>query len=115
MTALRSSLPFTPVTALLCITLAIGHDVKYYDSDYITPFLSTALNGTGLSINSISYSTRIHWMREANNALFELSGPCPFAAFGTVIVNHTAGTGLGELVCIGANSNRPTGNPVMHG
>ncbi|KAK7532049.1 guanine deaminase [Phyllosticta citribraziliensis] len=67
-----------------------------------------------LSINSIPFSTRAYWMRQSNTALAELSSPCPFAAFGSVIVNHT-GEGLGELVCIGANSNSQTGNPSMHG
>jgi hypothetical protein len=69
----------------------------------------------GLSINGIPFSTRAHWMRKANEALFDvLDDPCPFAAFGTVIVNHTV-DGLGELVCMGANSNKVTGNPTLHG
>ncbi|KAL0943595.1 cytidine and deoxycytidylate deaminase zinc-binding region [Colletotrichum truncatum] len=50
-------------------------------------------------------------MRQANLAL---PSPCPFAAFGSVIVNHTAG-GLGELVCSGANNNYLSGNPTLHG
>ncbi|KAH9898612.1 cytidine deaminase-like protein [Xylariomycetidae sp. FL2044] len=66
-----------------------------------------------LSINGVSFSTRAHWMRQATQAL---GTPCPFAAFGSVIVNHTAGTSeLGELVCTGANSNSATGNPTLHG
>lgn len=69
-----------------------------------------------LSINNIPFATRAYWMRRANEALGELSGsPCPFAAFGTVIVNHTNSDGLGELVCIGANENSRTGNPSLHG
>ncbi|KAF3070433.1 hypothetical protein GL218_00666 [Daldinia childiae] len=44
-----------------------------------------------------------------------LSHPCPKAPFGTVIVNHTANSGLGELVCTGANSRSATGNPTLHG
>ncbi|KAK7920174.1 guanine deaminase [Apiospora marii] len=64
-----------------------------------------------LSINGIPYSTRAYWMRQANLALHE---PCPFAAFGSVIVNHTGDNGLGQLVCTGANSNRQTGNPTLH-
>ncbi|THX08627.1 guanine deaminase [Aureobasidium pullulans] len=76
-----------------------------------------AIDATGLTVNSIPYSTRVHWMRKANEALSLLSSPCPFAAFGTVIVNHTAVTpdGLGELVCIGINENSKTGNPTLHG
>ncbi|EMR62652.1 putative cytidine and deoxycytidylate deaminase zinc-binding region protein [Eutypa lata UCREL1] len=73
------------------------------------------LSEPGLSINGIPFSTRAYWMRKANQALFDvLADPCPFAAFGTVIVNHTV-DGLGELVCIGANSNSLTGNPTLHG
>jgi tRNA(Arg) A34 adenosine deaminase TadA len=53
-------------------------------------------------------------MRRANQALAELGSPCPFAAFGTVIVNHT-GLNLGDEICIGANSNSRLGNPTLHG
>ncbi|KAJ8515871.1 hypothetical protein ONZ45_g6767 [Pleurotus djamor] len=67
-----------------------------------------------MSLNGIPFSTRAHWMRRANAALAELASPCTFAAFASVIVNHTA-PGLGELVCIGVNSNRNTGNPTLHG
>lgn len=64
--------------------------------------------------DTIPLITRAHWMRAANQALLDLDSPCPFAAFGTVIVNHTA-PGLGELVCIGINQVSNTGNPSMHG
>jgi hypothetical protein len=65
--------------------------------------------------NSISPSTRAHWMRRANTALLDVTGsPCPFAPFGTVIVNHSA-PGLDELVCIGAKSNSQYGNPTLYG
>ncbi|SPO07163.1 uncharacterized protein DNG_09857 [Cephalotrichum gorgonifer] len=74
----------------------------------------TVLNEPALAINGIPFSTRAYWMRTANDALFEvLQDPCPFAAFGTVIVNHTAG-GLGKAVCIGANSSGRSGNPTQH-
>ncbi|KAK3984731.1 cytidine deaminase-like protein [Cladorrhinum sp. PSN332] len=70
-----------------------------------------------LTINKIPYKTRAYWMRQANLAL---GHPCPFAAFGSVIVNHTSagassGNGLGELVCVGRNVGGLSGNPVMHG
>ncbi|KAK5046655.1 hypothetical protein LTR84_007416 [Exophiala bonariae] len=70
-----------------------------------------------LSINNIRFSTRAHWMRQANTALSQLLSPCPFGAFGTVIVNHTAPgeDGLGTLVCMGANNISLTGNPTLHG
>ena len=92
---------------------------------YITSLLSLAslVSGHGihsvaadpkLTINGIPFSTRAHWMRRANAALGELASPCAFAAFATAIVNHTV-DGLGELVCIGVNSNSATGNPTLHG
>ncbi|KAI1412459.1 cytosine deaminase [Hypoxylon sp. FL1857] len=65
-----------------------------------------------LSINGVSFTTRAYWMRQANLALRQ---PCPYAAFGTVIVNHTGNSGPGELVCTGANSGSSTGNPILHG
>nr|OQO19662.1 hypothetical protein B0A51_10971 [Rachicladosporium sp. CCFEE 5018] len=68
-----------------------------------------------LAINGIQFATRAYWMRVANQALSDLVSPCPFGAFGTAIVNHTSGEGLGELVCIGANSIGSTGNPTLHG
>jgi len=70
------------------------------------------MSGTTLAINGIPPATREYWMRQANLALH---APCPFAAFGAVIVNHTADTGAGELICTGANSISTTGNPIMHG
>lgn len=56
-------------------------------------------------------------MRRANQAVVDLVSPCPSSPFGTAIVNHTAVTedGLGELVCISANSVATTGNPTHHG
>lgn len=67
-----------------------------------------------ISNNSIQHTIRAYWMRVANQMLSELASPCPFAAFSTVIVNHTTG-GLGELVCVGVNQISSTGNPSMHG
>ncbi|KAI1210526.1 cytosine deaminase [Annulohypoxylon truncatum] len=72
----------------------------------------TVVSDPTLSINGIPFSTRAYWMRQANLALGK---PCPFAAFGTVIVNHTGSSELGELVCTGANSGSTTGNPTLHG
>lgn len=90
--------------------------VSAYDHDHAgRRSEQTVLGSPGLTINGIPLSTRAYWMRKANEALSEVLGnPCPFAAFGTVIVNHTD-SGLGELVCIGANSNSLTGNPTLHG
>jgi len=77
----------------------------------------TTISNPTLAINNIPFSTRAHWMRQANAALSQLVSPCPFGAFGTVIVNHTAPgpDGMGELVCIGANNISMTGNPTLHG
>ncbi|KAI0884808.1 cytosine deaminase [Annulohypoxylon maeteangense] len=72
----------------------------------------TLISDPTLSINGVSFSTRAYWMRQANLALGK---PCPYAAFGAVVVNHTGGSGLGELVCTGANSGSSTGNPTLHG
>jgi len=77
--------------------------------------LAFVLADPTLMINGITFSTRAHWMRLANVALSDISGsPCPFAAFGTVIVNHTA-SDAGELICMGVNENSKTGNPSLHG
>ena len=72
------------------------------------------ISDSTLSINSVPFSTRAFWMRRANAALAELVSPCPFSAFATAIVNHTA-PGLGELVCLGVNSRQTTANPTLHG
>ena len=78
----------------------------------------------------IPLTTREYWMRRAITALTDLNdgSPCPFAAFGCVIVNHSAvstgrggmgdaqlGVELGEQVCIGANAIVKEGNPTLHG
>lgn len=68
--------------------------------------------------DSIPDKSRQFWMQQANLALSQLSSPCPFAAFGTVIVNHSAITPdspHGTLVCQGVNRNSETGNPTLHG
>ena len=70
------------------------------------------------SSNDLPVSTREHWMRIASSANHAIS-PCPFAPFGTAIVNHTLSfsnlTHLGELICMGVNDNGHSGNPTLHG
>ncbi|KAL1647530.1 hypothetical protein SLS61_007356 [Didymella pomorum] len=61
---------------------------------------------SGIVVNGIPSSVREKYMRLANEALYEQSGPCPFAAYGTIIVNHTSD----EIVCRGANFR--TGDPT---
>ena len=80
-------------------------------------YVPSLANAKDITADRIPYSTRAYWMRKANEALSLLSGPCPFGAFGTAIVNHTAcpSGGLGELVCIGINNSSKTGNPTLHG
>lgn len=63
---------------------------------------------------SIDSKVRNHWMGVAVQALHDLVSPCPFAAFGTAIVNHTS-SASGELVCIGANAAQQEGDPSLHG
>lgn len=83
---------------------------------WISVVLATTIADPSLTINGIPFSARAHWMRLANTALEELSGsPCPFSAFGTVIVNHTGSNGPGDLVCMGVNQNSQTGDPSAHG
>jgi len=92
----------------LSILLTIGQGVELVRRDNVT-------SAHQPSTNEIPLSTRVHWMREANAALSALDGtPCPFGAFASAIVNHTV-PGLGDLVCIGVNSNAQTGNPTLHG
>ncbi|KAI0773768.1 cytidine deaminase-like protein [Fomes fomentarius] len=79
--------------------------------------LQDVITDSTRSINNIPFSTRAYWMRRVNAALAALptsASPCPFSAFATAIVNHTA-PGLGELVCLGVNSIRVTGDPTLHG
>ncbi|CZR54850.1 uncharacterized protein PAC_04734 [Phialocephala subalpina] len=64
---------------------------------------------SNLVVNGIPYATRVKYMRLTNEALYNQSGPCPFASFGAIIVNHTAD----EIVCQGANFR--TGDPTIHG
>ncbi|ORY65027.1 cytidine deaminase-like protein [Pseudomassariella vexata] len=64
---------------------------------------------SGLTVNSLPWDKRVEYMRKTNQALYSQSGPCPFAAFGAIIVNHTAD----EVVCEGANFR--TGDPTIHG
>lgn len=100
---------------VLAATLPLAWSHQHHVSGIGRRSEQAPMSQAGLSINGIPYSTRAYWMRKANQALFDVLGDaCPFAAFGTVIVNHTV-DGLGELVCIGANTNKVTGNPTLHG
>ena len=77
--------------------------------------LQNVLVNPNATVNNIPFSTRVHWMRRANQAL--APDPCPMAAFASVIVNHTATgpDGLGDLLCVGTNAKSKVGNPTLHG
>ncbi|KAG9849268.1 NAD(P)-binding protein, partial [Aureobasidium melanogenum] len=70
------------------------------------------------SSNVLPMSTRAHWMRVASSANLAIS-VCPFAPYGTAIVNHTLSfsnsSELGDLICTGVNDNHQSGNPTLHG
>lgn len=85
------------------------HLIAACNADNIVPAFSFA----GLTINNVPYAERQRFMRLTNTALVSLRGPCPFGAFGSVIVNHTASPA--EVVCIGANANSEEGDPTLHG
>lgn len=100
------------LTVLCYLNLALAHSHHDHTGQHshqqiIDPDPSNA--------TKLPLATRAHWMRVAIQALSDLSSPCPFAAFGTAIVNHTSASPLGDLICIGANSNAETGNPSLHG
>lgn len=108
--SIKSLLYTITVSASVVLTHAHSHHSPITDPG------QTPLNDPTIPINGIPFSTRAYWMRQANAALDTLTGtPCPFAAFGTVIVNHTDPSTLGELICMGANSNAQSGNPTLHG
>ena len=96
-----------PLSILSLVLLALihltdGHDQKHTHST---------------STDKIPFETRAYWMRRAISTLAELESPCPVAAFGTVIVNHTdtGSNPKGKLVCMGVNQNSQSGNPTLHG
>ncbi|XMA12351.1 hypothetical protein WAI453_005142 [Rhynchosporium graminicola] len=97
------------IILLVLIHLTFGHPNHNHKANTLHP--SSHTNDT------IPFSTRAFWMRRANAALGELDSACPFAAFATVIVNHTdlSEGPHGKAVCYGVNSNRRTGNPILHG
>ncbi|KAK6584481.1 hypothetical protein PZA11_002705 [Diplocarpon coronariae] len=97
---------------LALIHLSSGHDSRYSDGDGDSDSDPHAPRHP-----AVPFATRAFWMRRASEALAEQGSPCPFAAFGTVIVNHTdlSDGPRGRAVCYGVNSQRETGNPTLHG
>jgi tRNA(Arg) A34 adenosine deaminase TadA len=107
------------ISSSILILLSVGdaHQHHHHDTTSQTSQTDQELDhNSAVPVNGIPFSTRAYWMRQANAALQQVTdSPCPFAAFGTVIVNHTDTTSLGEVICIGANSNAQHGNPTLHG
>ncbi len=114
--------------ALLAMTflpLALVNLATCHVDSPVHPSIPFDVDVDHLGQDPIPLATREYWMRRAIGALDEVVGsPCPFAAFGAVIVNHTAaaaaaaavsGDYVGEEVCIGANSVQGLGNPTLHG
>jgi tRNA(Arg) A34 adenosine deaminase TadA len=106
--------PLYPLLASL-LTLNTFTAAHHSSSPLKTP--QQPVSSPELTVNGIPPSTRAHWMRAANNALAASGSFCPFAAFGTAIVNHTSSdtASLGDLICTGVNQNSATGNPTLHG
>jgi hypothetical protein len=104
---------------VLIILVSFSAFVLGQETDEQIPFQVPFINSTGWTINSVPYSTRLYWMRQANEAVYNYSGPwfpqlytcvansSPVWAYGTVIVNHT--DGRNELVCSGANNFTTSG------
>ena len=99
---------------ILLASLSFNNFAAAHRSGGLLETTQQPISGTGLTVNGIPPSTRAHWMRAANNALVASGSSCPFAAFGTAIVNHTS-SGDGELICIGVNTIADDGNPTLHG
>jgi hypothetical protein len=97
-----------PLSILALVLLALIHTTHGNGDGQINP--------TPHSSDAIPYETRVYWMRRAISALAELDSPCPFAAFGSVVVNHTdTSDPKGKLVCMGVNQAAHVGNPTLHG
>jgi hypothetical protein len=100
-----------PLSTLSLVLLALNHLTQGHNE------IHHSHNRHKLPKDSIPFETRAYWMRRANAALGELSSACHFAAFGTVIVNHTdtSSDPKGKLVCLSVNQNAQKGNPTLHG
>ncbi|KGQ01168.1 hypothetical protein PAAG_12112 [Paracoccidioides lutzii Pb01] len=102
---------YSSCSLILALALAIGSQHSSASAGVQYPLATNP----ELTLDGVPFAIRAYWMRRANQALSDLGSPCPFAAFGTVIVNHTKQGELGDLICIGVNENSKTGNPTSHG
>jgi hypothetical protein len=103
-----------PLSILSLLLLALIHLTHGHSQKHSHPVQSSKQT---LSQDTIPYETRVYWIRKANAALAELASPCPYAAFGSVVVNHTdtSSDPKGKLVCMSVNQNMQRGNPTLHG
>ncbi|KAL1937572.1 hypothetical protein VTO73DRAFT_13067 [Trametes versicolor] len=100
---------------LLSVLLLTGStEVLGHRHGITSPSLQNVLAQPSIALNNVPQTVREHWVRRANAALVEAGQPCMFAAFASVIVNHTA-SDAGELVCTGINSTKMKGDPTLHG
>lgn len=73
----------------LGVALCLAHQHGNLGSP-VHPVIASDVDGD-LTHDPIPAETRTYWMRRAIASLEEVGGsPCPFAAFGAVIVNHTS-------------------------
>jgi hypothetical protein len=103
-----------PLSILSLLLLVLIHLTHGHNQQYNHPVSYTQKL---MAEDTIPFETRAYWMRRANAALAELASPCPFAPFGSVVVNHsdTSSDPKGKLVCISVNQNMQKGNPTLHG
>jgi hypothetical protein len=103
-----------PLSILGLVLLALIHLTHGLSQRHSHPIQSSQQT---ISQDTVPYETRVYWMRRANEALSRLESPCPFAAFGSVVVNHTDTNSdpRGKLVCMSVNQNMQSGNPTLHG
>jgi hypothetical protein len=110
----KSAFLFLHMTCLFFLFAILQHPTSVSGARAQSPVHPGSSESDTEAVDTIPESTRAFWMRRAIASLSELGSPCPFAAFGTVIVNHTVSE-EGELVCIGANAVMKDGNPTLHG
>jgi hypothetical protein len=103
-----------PLSILSFLLLALIHLTQGHNQRHSHRVQSSQ---QALAPDTIPYDIRVYWMRRANTALAELASPCPFGAFGSVVVNHTdtSSDPKGKLVCMSVNQNMQKGNPTLHG
>jgi hypothetical protein len=103
-----------PLSVLSLLLLVLIHLTHGYGQKH-SHAVRSAQNS--LEDDTTPYETRVYWMRRANAALAELESPCPFSAFGSVVVNHTDRSSgpEGKLICMSVNQNLRKGNPTLHG